>query len=117
VTDTPSGKLSSRPGRFLDVTLPILASIVFVVVWGYVALALFSESPLPTDTWAWLESLDLVRAVVVWIALLPLGVFLWAWHAELEPIWFGLVMALLVGWTFLAWSGSIRALARRRRRD
>lgn len=106
----------SRLGRTLDVTLPILASMVFVLVWVYVSLALFTESSLPHDTWAWLEGLELVPAVLAWIALLPLGVFLWAWQAELEPIWFGLVMALLVGWTFLAWSSSVRAIARRRQR-
>ncbi len=105
----------SRLGRFLDTVLPILAAIVFVVVWVYVALAAFTESTLPADTWAWLEGLDMASAVIAWIAILPLGVFLWAWHAELEPIWFGLIIALLVGWTFIAWSGSVRALARLRR--
>ncbi len=103
----------SRLARLLDITLPILASIVFVVVWIYVALALFTESSLPADTWAWLEGLDLVPAVIAWIALLPLGVFLWAWQAELAPIWFGLIMVGLAGWTFVAWSGSVRVLARR----
>ena len=106
----------SRLGRTLDVTLPILASIVFVVVWIYVALAVLTDSTLPADTWTWLSGLELVPAVVAWIALLPLAVFLWAWQADLEPIWFGLIMVALAGWTFLAWSGSVRALARRRRR-
>ena len=106
----------NRLGRFLDTVLPILASIVFVVVWVYVALAFFTDSTLPADTWAWLEGLELVPAVVAWIALLPLGVFLWAWQADLEPIWFGLVMVLLVGWTLIAWSGSVRVLSRRTRR-
>jgi hypothetical protein len=106
----------SRLARILDTGLPVLASAVFVVVWIYVALALFTDSTLPADTWAWLEGLELVPAVIAWIALLPLGVFLWAWHAELEPIWFGLVMVLLAGWTFIAWSGTVRALARLARR-
>jgi hypothetical protein len=104
----------SRLGHILDVALPVLASIVFVVLWIYVALALVTDSAVPADTWAWLQGLDLVAAVVAWLALLPLGVFLWAWQAELEPIWFGLVMVLLIGWTFIAWSGSIRLLVRRR---
>lgn len=103
-----------RLARLLDITLPILASVVLVLVWAYVALALFTDSALPADTWAWLEGLELVPAVIAWLLLLPLGVFLWAWQAELEPIWFGLVMVGLAGWTFLAWSGSIRALVRRR---
>ena len=106
-----------RFARFLDVTLPVLASIVFVVVWVYVALALFTDSALPSDTWAWLEGLDLVPAVIAWLALLPLGVFLWAWQADLEPIWFGLVMVGLAGWTFVAWSGTVRAFVRRAARS
>ena len=80
------------------------------------ALAFFTESTLPADTWAWLEGLELVPAVIAWIALLPLGVFLWAWQAELEPIWFGLVMVALAGWTWMAWAGTVRALARLSRR-
>ena len=106
----------SRLGRLLDTVLPILASAVFVVVWIYVVLAAFTDSTLPADTWAWLEGLDMVAAVIAWIAILPLGVFLWAWQDELGPIWFGLIMALLVGWTFFAWSGSLRALTHRRQR-
>jgi hypothetical protein len=105
----------SRLARALDTGLPILASLVFVVVWLYVALAAFTDSTLPADTWAWLESLELAPAVVAWIALLPLGVFLWAWQAELEPIWFGLVMLLLAGWTWIAWAGTARVLLRRAR--
>jgi hypothetical protein len=105
----------SRLARILDTGLPILASAVFVVVWIYVVLAAITDSTLPADTWAWLESLELVPAVIAWIALLPLGLFLWAWHADLEPVWFGLVMALLVGWTWLAWGSTARALLRRRR--
>lgn len=107
----------SRLARVLDTGLPILASIVFVVVWVYVALVAFTDSTVPADTWAWLEGLELVPAVIAWIALLPLGVFLWAWQAELEPIWFGLVMLLLAGWTWIAWAGTVRSLARRRQRS
>jgi hypothetical protein len=106
----------SRLALILDTVLPIAASLVFVVVWIYVALAVFTESTLPADTWAWLEGLDLVPAVIAWIAILPLGVFLWAWFAELDAIWFGLVMLGLVGWTWIAWAGMARALVRRRRR-
>ena len=101
--------------RALDTGLPMLASIVLVVLWLYVVLALFTESSLPADTWDWLQGLDTVPAVVVWLAILPVGVFLWAWQAELEPIFFGLVMLALAGWTWIAWAGAVRSLARRRR--
>ena len=107
----------TRLARLLDTGLPILASIVFAIVWIYVALAVFTDSTLPADTWSWLQGLELIPAVIAWLALLPLGVFLWAWFAELDTIWFGLVMVLLVGWTWLAWVGMARALLRRGRRS
>ena len=53
----------ARLGRVLDTVLPVLASLVFVVVWLYVALALFTDSSLPQDTWDWLSGLELVREV------------------------------------------------------
>ena len=106
----------SRLGRVLDTVLPILASLVFVVVWVYVALAMITDSTLPAETWDWLQGLDIIPAVIAWLALLPLGVFLWAWFAELEAIWFGMVMLGLVGWTWIAWAGTVRALVRRGRR-
>jgi len=107
-----STRSAGRIGRILDVTLPVYASLVFVVVWLYVALAVFTDSSLPADTWAWLQGLDTIAAIVAWLAILPLGIFLWAWQAGLEPVFFGLIMAALVGWTFIAWSGSLRAYRR-----
>jgi hypothetical protein len=107
----------ARLGRFLDVSLPVLTAVVFVILWIYVALAVLTDSSLPADSWDWLSGLELVPAVIAWLALLPLAVFLWAWQAELSPVIFGLVMALLVGWSFLAWSSLVRAVARRRRRS
>lgn len=105
----------SHLGRLLDTFLPLLASVVFVVLWLYVAIAILTDSPLPADTWAWLQGLDVVAAVAAWLALLPIGVFLWAWDSGLEPLFFGLVLVALGVWTALAWSSSVRALARRRR--
>ncbi len=105
-----------RLARILDTGLPLLASAVFVVVWIYVALAAFTDSTLPAETWAWLEGLELVPAVIAWLVLLPLGVFLWAWQAELESIWFWLIMLALAGWTWIAWAGTARSLARLGRR-
>jgi hypothetical protein len=100
-------------GRALELVLPVLASIVFVVLWVYVALVAFTGSTLPADTWAWMSSLGPLPTVVVWIALLPLGVFLWAWQADLEPLAMGAVMLLLAGWTWIAWAGLARIVWRR----
>ena len=89
-------------GRILDLTLPAYASVVFVALWVYVVLAVFTDSSLPADTWAWLQGLEAIAAIVAWLAVLPLGIFLWAWQADLEPVFFGLIMAALAGWTFIA---------------
>ena len=109
------GGAGRRIGRVLDVTLPVYASAVFVGLWIYVALAVFTDSSLPADTWTWLQGLDVVPAVLAWLAILPIAVFLWAWAADLETLYFGLIMVALAGWTFIAWSGSLRAIRRRRR--
>lgn len=103
----------NRSGRVLQIVLPLFASAVFVLLWIYVALATFTDSALPADTWAWLSGLDLVPAVVAWVAILPLGVYLWALDAGLEPLWMDLVMLGLVAWTIVAWAGLARARLRR----
>ena len=100
-------------GRTLELVLPVLASIVLVVLWIYVVLAAFTASTLPADTWAWMSSLEPVATIVVWVALLPLGVFLWAWQEDLEPLVMGAIMLLLAGWTWIAWAGLARMAWRR----
>ncbi len=105
---------ATRPARALELALTLFASGVFVVLWIYVALAAFTDAALPAETWDWLTSLDLLPAIVVWIAVLPLGVFLWAWQAGLEPLPMGLLMLGLVVWTGIAWSGLARKVLRRR---
>lgn len=99
----------------LDTVLPLYAAAILTVLWVYVALAAFTGTSLPAETWSWLESLDTLPAIVAWLAILPVGVFLWAEQADLEPLFFGLVMVGLVAWTFFAWSGLIRAALRLRR--
>jgi hypothetical protein len=113
MTEASAGR-GNRLGRAMEIVFPIAATAVFVVLWIYVALAAFTDSPLPADTWAWLSGLDTVVAVMVWVLILPLAAFLWAWQADLEPIWMGLVMLGLVAWTGLAVSGLRRGLFRRR---
>jgi hypothetical protein len=114
VSRPPAAAPGARVGQVLEVVLVVLASLVFVGLWLYVAAAILADGTLLADTWAWLGGLDTIAAIVVWVAILPIGVFLWAWQADLEPIWMGLVMAGLVGWTGIAWSGLARLAARRR---
>ena len=105
----PAGRIA----RTAEVVLTVLASLVFVLLWVYVALAALTDSTLPADTWAWLSGLGPLPAIVAWIAILPLGVFLWAAQADLEPLWMGLIMFGLVGWTWIAWAGLVRLAWRR----
>ena len=108
-----SGRTRGRIGRAVELVLVVIASLVFVLLWVYVALDVLTDSSLPADTWAWLSGLPLVATIVVWIAILPLGVYLWAAQADLDQIWMGLVMVGLVAWTWIAWSGLVRVMWRR----
>lgn len=92
----------------MEAVLTLYASGVFVLLWVYVALVALTDSTLPADTWAWLNGLDLLPAIVAWVAILPVGVFLWATEANLEPVWMGIIMLGLVGWTWIAWAGLAR---------
>jgi hypothetical protein len=104
-------------GRAMEVVFSVFATAVFVVLWLYVAAAAFTDGALLADTWAWYLDFGLIGRVVVGVALLPLIVFLWAWQADLEPLWMGLLMLGLVAWTGLAISGLLRRPSRRRQRD
>lgn len=92
----------------MEVGLTLYVAAVFVLLWVYVAAAVFTDGELLADTWAWLSGLDTIAAVVVWIAILPVAVFLWAWQAGLEPVAMGLVMLGLVAWTAMAASAVLR---------
>jgi hypothetical protein len=92
-------------GRVIEVLLTVGALVVFAFTWIYVAAAIFSDGTLLADTWAWLSGLQAIAAFLIWLALLPLVVFLWAWQADLEPWVMGLVMLGLVAWTLMALSG------------
>ena len=107
----PQGRLA----RTVEAVLTLFATVVFVVLWIYVALAALTDSTLPADTWAWLSGLGLLPAIVAWVAILPLGVFLWAAQAELDTLWMGIIMLGLVGWTWMALAGLWR-MGRRRAR-
>jgi hypothetical protein len=108
-----SGGTQGRIGRAIELVLVVAASLVFVLLWVYVALDVLTDSTVPADTWTWLSGLDLIGAIVVWIAILPVGVYLWAAQADLDQLWLGLVMLGLVAWTWIAWSGLVRVLWRR----
>lgn len=101
-----------RSGRAVEVALKLYASAVFVVLWLLVAAAVFTDGALLEDSWAWLSGLDTLAAAVVWLAILPIGVFLWAWQAALEPLWMGVVLLGLVAWSAIGFSGLV-GLARR----
>jgi len=108
-----SGGTGGRIGRAVELVLVVAASLVFVLLWVYAALDVLTDSSLPADTWAWLSGLPLIPAIVVWLAILPLGVYLWAAQAGLDHIWLGLVVVGLVAWTWIAWSGLVRVMWRR----
>jgi len=100
-----AGARRGRASEILRLTLVFGALAVFLVLWIYVAAAALTDGTLLADTWAWLSGLDLPASVVAWVALLPLGVYLWAWQADLAAWAMALVMVGLAAWTMLALSG------------
>ena len=105
----------ARLAWVVELALTLAASAVFVLLWGTVAVAALTDGELLADAWAWLTGLDTIPALVAWVAILPVGLFLWAWQANLEPLFMGLVLVGLVMWTGIAWSGLVRVLLRRGR--
>ena len=102
-------------GRALEVVFVTFATAVFVVLWIYIAAAAFTDGALLAETWAWYGGLELIGQVVVGIAILPIIVFVWTWQADLGPLLFGLVMLLMIGWSFIAFQGPARLVVRRAR--
>jgi hypothetical protein len=109
---SPGGHPRRGIALALEVALTGYAAAVFVVLWLYVAAAAFTDGTLLADTWAWLGGLDTIAAIVVWVAILPVAVFTWAWQADLEPLWTGALMLGIVAWTAIAFSGLLRTVGR-----
>lgn len=100
--------MASR-SRMLGIGLALYAGAIFVLLWAGAAYALLVQPALVDDAWAWLTGLPTVPAIVVWVAGLPIGIALWAVHADLAPILAVLVAVGLVVWTGLAVQGMFRA--------
>jgi hypothetical protein len=94
----------------MEVIFSSFAAAVFVVLWCYIAAATFTDGDLLTGTWAWLSGLSAVAAIVVWLAILPVAVFVWAWQVDPSPLVMGIVLLGLVAWTAVAFSGLFRML-------
>lgn len=89
------------------------AFAVFVALWVGLAWSLLVDPSLPDEAWAWLRGLDTAPQVVAWIAVLPIGVGLWAWTSSWPPLVLVLVGLGMVAWTLVAVAGVVRALRSR----
>jgi hypothetical protein len=101
----PARSTAWRIGEVLRLLLVVGALAVFVVLWVHVAVAVLTDGTLLAGTWDWLTRLDPVATVVAWVALLPLGIFLWAWQGDVATWAMGLLIAGFVAWTLLALTG------------
>ena len=101
-----------RLGRGLEVGLTTYSNAIFGILWVGFFVGLASGGQLFDDAWAWLSGLDPLPAIVAWILILPMGVGLWAWQADLEPILTGFVLVGLILWTLASLSG-LRVFRRR----
>jgi amino acid permease len=100
-------------GRVIGLVLGFLFAAVFVVLWVYIAAAAFTAGTLLADTWDWLTGLGPLETIVVWLAVLPIAVFVWAWQADLGPVVMGLVLLGMVAWTAVAAWAPLKRVVRR----
>ena len=113
MSEPSSAARRTRLSHRVELALSVYASAVFVILWAFVAVAAVTDAALVGETWAWLDGLDTIGAIIVWLAILPVAVFLWAWQAGLDVLLMGLLMVGLAAWSAVAWSGLLRALSRR----
>ena len=115
-TDEVVEVVGRQVGRGFGCIFGVVFAAVFVVLWIYILAAVLTDSQLLADTWAWLSSLGPIETIVVWLAILPIAVFVWAWQADLSPLVMGLVILGMVAWTAVAFWGPLKGLTRRARR-
>lgn len=97
----------------IQVVLGTYAVLVFAVLWVGFAVGLASGGQPFADAWAWLNGLEPLARIVVWILFLPIAVGLWAWNAGLPAPVFAVIIAALVAWTLVAVGSLVRAVRRR----
>jgi hypothetical protein len=100
---------AARPPRWMDRALAIAILAMFVVVWVGFALALSGNGSILDSSWEWLRGLPGPIQVVVWVLFLPIAVGLWIWESTWSPLVALLLVAGMIGWTFVAVAGAIRA--------
>jgi hypothetical protein len=105
--------IGRRVSRGVENVASVYVLVVFVVLWVYIAAAVFTDGVLLAETWTWLSGLDTVGAIVAWIAILPIAAWTWAWQADLQPLLMGLVVLGMVAWTAVAVTGLVKTLRSR----
>lgn len=109
---TGQGASSRRVGP-LEAATAIGGFAVFVVLWAGLAYSLLVDPSLPDRVWAWLRGLETIPQAVVWIAILPIAVGLWAWTSSGPPLVVTLVVLGMVAWTLVAVGGLLRVVRSR----
>jgi len=108
--------VGDRVGRTIGFVFALFFGAVFALLWVYIVAAAVTEGALLADTWTWLSGLSPVEAVVVWLAILPIAVFVWAWQADLGSLAMSLVLLGMVVWTAIAFWAPMKNVVHRLRR-
>ena len=82
--------------------LSTYAVLIFALLWVGFALALILNRAWLDMLWNWVRALPPLAEVLVWLALLPITVGLWAWGSSWPILVKLLVFAGIVGWTLVA---------------
>ena len=99
--------------RRLRLVLGTYAVLVFAVLWVGFTLGLGAGGQAFVDAWAWLNGLEPVARIAMWVLFLPITIGLWAWNADLTAPVVAVVVAGLVAWTLVVVGGLVGAVRRR----
>ena len=86
----------------IDAAVPLITNgvgfILFALIWGAFAYALFASQGSLDAAWQWLRSLPFVVQAVIWVLFLPVTVALWIWESGWPFIVRIVLVAGLGGW-------------------
>ena len=87
------------------ILIPFLESgaafVLFALLWGAFAYALFARQASLDETWHTIRSLPFAVQAVIWLLFLPVMAGLWVWEATWPVVLRFVLVAGLAGWNLL----------------
>ncbi len=106
-------RVTLKDPSFWDVTVPrilsLYAILTFAILWVGFFVTLIVNPEWLDLIWELAQTLPPVGEIIAWVFVTPIMVFLWIWKSPWSDLIRMLAFAGIVGWTFLAISGFVRA--------